>query len=335
MICVIDHKNTHIRYQAGCLHIRYNKQGRKQAPLPINQLEQVIVYGNPVVETTVWRKLAEAGVVVVMLAARGKPEAAMLGSGLAVRLPLRRMQHRIADDSGKSVAMARWFVAGKFRSYLLPLDSLVRLYKPDMGDEEQFRQRLDRAGNQLDQATTVSELMGIEGRLARAWFRLLAKALPAKFHFTGRNRRPPLDPVNSLLSLGYTMLLSEVRQILLCEGFDPSLGFLHQEHPGREALALDFLEIFRAGIDDFILNWLHTTPFDKRSFYYRADEGCRLAKATRPLFYQAWAQQREQWPAIFDSMKDRDPVPLRERLLGRTAASRAFMRSISAGGEEQ
>ena len=323
MICVIDRKETTIHYRAGCLLLRHREE--KIRSLAINQIEQVVVYGNPLAETAAWRNLAEAGVPVVMLATRGRPQAAMLGSGLAVRLPLRRMQHRLADRAGACLAMAGWFVRKKLRGYHLPLNILGRHYALPADVRDRFHDRLRLAAHHLDHATTVSEVMGVEGGLAQAWFALLADVLPGRYRFTGRTRRPPRDPVNSLLSLAYTLLLSEVRQALLIEGFDPSLGFLHQEYPGREALALDFQEIFRPAVDAFVLRWLHKTPPGRSSFYYRREEGCRLAKTTRPIFYQAWARQREEWPRYDSDGKPEQRAPIRELLLGQTAAARQYM----------
>ena len=326
MICVIDRKKTTIRYRAGCLNLY--RQEKMVRSIPLNQLEQVVVYGNPLAETAVWRNLAASGVPVVMLAARGQPQVAMLGSTLAVRLPLRRMQHRLAERADGCLAMAGWFIRKKIASYTLPLATLVRQYGLKTEEQERFIDRLELAGHHLDHAATVSEVMGVEGGLAQSWFNLLARVLPARFRFTGRNRRPPRDPVNSLLSLGYTLLLSEIRQVLLMEGFDPSLGFLHQEYPGREALVLDFQEIFRTGVDDFVLRWLARTPLDRSAFYYRRQEGCRLAKATRPLFYQAWARQREEWPRYNGDGTPEQRAPIRELLLGQTAAARGWMTTL-------
>jgi CRISPR-associated protein Cas1 len=137
--------------------------------------------------------------------------------------------------------------------------------------------------------------MGLEGQLAHAWFVLLAHSLPYQWKFAGRNRRPPRDPVNALLSLSYTLLSSEIHQLVIASGLDPSLGFLHQDTPGRESLMLDFMEIFRSGVDSFVLQWLAESELDESSFYYREEEGCRLSKQLRPLFFKAWSQQRYQW----------------------------------------
>jgi len=326
MICVIDRKETTVEYRAGCLYLR--KKGKKVQPIPINQLDQLVVYGNPLVQTAVWRNLAAAAVPVIMLSVRGKPQCAMLGSGLAVRLPLRRMQHRLADHAQARVEMARWFVSRKFRGYCLPLAFLSEAYRLSRTVEETFCSQRERAGHQLQMAVSVGEIMGIEGKLAHNWFELLTEVLPEDLRFKGRNRRPPRDPVNSLLSLGYTLLLSEVRRTILTEGFDPSLGFLHQDYPGRETLALDFMEIFRTGVDLFVLQWIRATSLDSASFYYRKSDGCRLSKRTRPLFYQAWAGQKEEWPRFTAFGDESEPRPLRELLVGQTARAREFMEQL-------
>ncbi len=320
MICVIDRKGTSLEYRSGCLVVR--QKGKKSSTIPINQLEQVVVYGNPLVQTAVWRNLADASIPVVMLSSRGREQAAMLGSGLAVRLPLRRLQHRLADNPEAEVAMARWFIQRKFQSYTLALVALKAGFKPDHSAIENFLERRERAELLLSKADSVAGIMGREGSLANDWFKLLTAALPAHLRFSGRNRRPPQDPVNSLLSLGYTLLLSEVRQTILMEGLDPSLGFLHQDYPGRESLALDFMEIFRTGVDDFVLRWITSSSLDSSSFFYRKENGCRLSKSIRPLYFQAWAEQREAWPR-FDSTGERGQRrPIRELLLGQTARAR-------------
>lgn len=326
MICVIDRKDTTIEYKAGCLYIRQGKKQRR--PLPINQLEQFVVYGNPLVQTAVWRNLAEASVPVLMLSSRGKPQTAMLDSGLAVRLPLRRLQHRLADIAPAATELAGWFIQRKFASYPLATHLLTTEYHLPESAKKRFNGQRGKAISRLHHAEHVGQVMGAEGYLAHAWFELLSANLPARFNFSGRNRRPPLDPVNSLLSLGYTLLFNEVHQALIIEGFDPSLGFLHQEYPGRTALALDFAEIFRTGVDAFVLHFLSHTPLDSSSFFYRKQDGCRLSKATRPLFFQAWAQHRENWPRYDSPDYTGQQAPIRELLLGQMAEARKYMTTL-------
>lgn len=306
MLLVVDRKETTLRYQNQT--IRMEREGKETRTIPIRQLEQVVVYGNPLVESSVWRALADAGVPATLLPGRGQSGHAVLGAGLAVRLPFRRMQHRFANDSELRLAVARYFVQQKLLGYLLPLRTLNALYPVDLKANNAFSLSLVDTTNKLRAATDVSSLMGLEGQVAQSWFVLLAKSLPFKWKFAGRNRRPPLDPVNAVLSLGYTLMGSEVRQAVVSQGLDPALGFLHQDYPGRESLVLDVTEIFRAGVDDFMLRWLYSAELDEGSFYYREDTGCRLSKAARPSFYQAWGAARYRWPRPFETGGEYDLV---------------------------
>lgn len=123
MIFIIDRRESTLRYKAECLYLE--RKGKKTQQIPIRQLEQVIIYGNPVIESAALRSLADADVPVLMLPARGKLQVAMLGSGLATQLPGRRLQHRLASDPAWLTAMAKWFIAAKFRSYELPLVTVL------------------------------------------------------------------------------------------------------------------------------------------------------------------------------------------------------------------
>lgn len=296
MLLVIDRKETTVRYQTGVLRIERPDEPAKT--VPIQMLEQVVVYGNPLIESTVWRALATAGVPAVLVDVRGKQQHAFLGAGLATTLPLRRLQHRCADDAGKQLAVAAYCVQQKLHSYALPLNTLETDYAVDAARLESFRQQVAQTLLKLPQATSINSLSGLEGQIAAAWFALLATALP-QWGFKGRNRQPPRDPVNALLSLAYTLMLGEVRHAVLQLGFDPALGFLHQDYPGRESLPLDLLETFRATVDHFVLTWLLHTRLDQGSFYYREAEGCRLSKTIRPAFYAAWASLRQHCPRPF------------------------------------
>ncbi|WP_020559170.1 CRISPR-associated endonuclease Cas1 [Thiofilum flexile] len=112
------------------------------------------------------------------------------------------------------------------------------------------------------------------------------------------------------------------------------LGFLHQDYPGRDSLALDMLETFRANVDTLVLEWLQQTPLDKSSFYYNESEGCRLSKATRPLFYAAWARWRQDCPRPFAATKDAEHWPrasLSEIINGQVIRLREQLKQVDEG----
>lgn len=327
MLLVIDRKETTVRYTTGALRIERPDEPAKT--IPIQMLEQVVVYGNPLVESAVWRALADAGVPAMLVDVRGKQQHAFISSGLATTLPLRRMQHRCADEAGKQLSVAAYCVQQKLRSYTLPLQRLQTLYGISASRTQAFQQQVAQTLLKLPTASSINSLSGLEGQVAAAWFALLAEALP-QWGFKGRNRQPPRDPVNALLSLGYTLMLGEVRHAVLQAGFDPALGFLHQDYPGRESLPLDVLESFRAIVDAFVLSLLHSAPLDKDSFYYRDTEGCRLSKAARPVFYATWANLRQHCPRPFadDAGSDWPHATLSEIINGQVMRLREQLKSV-------
>lgn len=334
MMLILDKRDTVIRYETGSLRIERN--GERLQRIPIKQLEQVVVFGNVTAESNVWRYLADASVSVVLMASRGTPKTAFIHGSLATQLPFRRLQHSDANNTETALIHARHFVGLKFQSYALSLQTLTDYYKVDEEALNGFLNQQQTTLKKLNDTDSVSSLMGLEGQLAHAWFVLLAHSLPYHWKFAGRNRRPPRDPLNAILSLCYTLITSEVHQLLIASGFDPSLGFLHQDTSGRESLVLDFVEIFRSGVDSFALEWLAEAPLDETSFYYREQEGCRLSKAARPQFFKAWSQYRYDWPrpilttdSPVESIEEWPRANIREVINGQIMQWRELFRQIN------
>ncbi|AGA89196.1 CRISPR-associated endonuclease Cas1 [Thioflavicoccus mobilis 8321] len=330
MILVVDRRDSVLRHDSGVLCLE--REGGETRRAPINQLELVVVYGNPLAETAVWRKLAAAGVPTVLLPVRGRDGAAVLGNGLATQLPLRRLQHRRAAEPARALELARWILAQKLASYDLPLQPLRRRHGADEAACAGLLRQRDRTLAALATARSRDELMGLEGQLAHAWFALLAKRLAPAWGFTGRNRRPPQDPINALFSLGYTLLGAEVHQGVVAAGLDPSLGFLHQPVPGREAMVLDLTEPFRSAVDHFVLDWIAVDGPRQADYYYREADGCRLSKTARPGFFQAWASYRHHWPYAvrLDPSADWPASTLREQIRGQIERLRSAMKTPEA-----
>jgi CRISPR-associated protein Cas1 len=317
MILIVDHREICMSYENNTLCIR--RPNEKLQRVPINLLEQVIVYGNPSIEMPVWRALSKAAIPTSLLSNRGSQEPAMLASGLTVRLSLRRLQFRCAEHAHCAIIIARWIVRQKFAAY----DLLLNRFTTEQ--QQPFQQQRTELIAKLNPADSIDKLMGLEGALAHTWFALLASLLPEKWRFTGRNRQPPRDPFNALLSLGYTLLMSDIRQILISEGLDPAFGFLHQPVAGREALTLDFTELFR-GTVDFAL-YLFLEQLSPEDFTYSHEHGCRLTKSARPAFYQFWAEFREHCPHI--NANDLDKVsctPLAQQIRGKVAIFRELLK---------
>ena len=124
---------------------------------------------------------------------------------------------------------------------------------------------------------------------------------------------------------------NELRQLLLSSGFDPALGFLHQQYPGREALVLDFSECFRAAVDSFVLQLLTTSQLTPESFYYRETEGCRMNKDSRSIFFKSWAQFRHYWPRTTQDLENQKTWPttsFAEQVRGQIAVLRDYIQKL-------
>ena len=156
-------------------------------------------------------------------------------------------------------------------------------------------------------------MLGLEGAAA-AYFRALAAAFPPALGFEGRNRRPPRDPVNACLSLGYTLLHGDAVREAAVQGFDPMIGVLHEIAPGRESLACDMVEPLRALVDRFVVE-LFRGDHLRADGFSRKGAGCLLGKAARKTFFTRWEEE---------------VAPLTRRLL--TRGLRDLGEAVMAGG---
>ncbi len=152
--------------------------------------------------------------------------------------------------------------------------------------------KVHRAASETEQMTSLDSLRGKEGDAAARYFPLLGALLPAGFQFDGRNRRPPRDPLNALLSFGYVLAGNELQSLLDGMGFDPYLGFFHQIDYGRPSLALDLLEEFRAPlVDSFSLNLLKLRILDRDDFRSTPEGGVLLGRESMKLYFPAYEKE--------------------------------------------
>lgn len=145
----------------------------------------------------------------------------------------------------------------------------------------------------LERLLTIESIRGIEGAAGSAYFSGYSAILPAALDFTGRNRRPPRDPVNALLSLGYTLLHGECQMAIESVGLDPWLGFYHEPSHGRASLACDLAEPYRWRVDE--LAWDLTRKENLGAPHFATRDGaCLLTKEGRAIYYPAWENRVQQ-----------------------------------------
>jgi CRISPR-associated protein Cas1 len=204
---------------------------------------------------------------------------------------LRRAQFAMAESAGFGLALARRLVAGKIRNQRVMVQRNHR--EPPAVVLGEMRKMAERA----ESAASMESLLGIEKNGARLYFGQFAGMLKNEegealsgfaFDFEKRNRRPPRDPVNALLSLAYSMLAKDFTVACYAVGFDPMVGFYHQPRFGRPALALDLMEPFRALVaDSAVLTAVNTRMVGERDFV-RAAGSVALTPAGRKGFFRAY-----------------------------------------------
>lgn len=263
--------------------------GERRGQVPIKLIDRCIVHGAQTrLDSGVLLKLAEAGVPVVLFSPRiGRRVALLLGPRHNDAAPRLAQALRVTDEAW-SLAWARELVRAKLRRQ----HRLILAWMAARPDARKplfdAAQTVDDLLGLLDQAENADALRGMEGLAARASFEALAAVVPPELGFAGRNRRPPRDPVNVTLSLGYSLLHVEAVQALHIAGLDPLLGFYHRPAFGRESLACDLIEPLRPAVDRWVWECLRSRRL--RLEHFSKDRGaCLLGKAGRAAFYAEWA----------------------------------------------
>ena len=225
-------------------------------------VSQVCLYGSVLVSAQALRELTVRGIPVCHFSYGGWFHALTAGF-VHNNVQLRIRQFAVAADPQQSLRLARWFIAGKIRN----ARTLLRRHLSDGGvseaaelveaavvpaDRRPVLEQLQDYRRRVEQAGSAETLLGLEGLAAKAYFQHFFGLLRGRFEFdvAGRNRRPPRDPVNAVLSFMYSLLVKELTVVLQSVGFDPLLGFLHRPRFGRPGLALDVAEEYRPLIAD-------------------------------------------------------------------------------------
>lgn len=233
--------------------------------VPCHKIQAVLIFGNVQFTTQAVHELFEHGIEMAILTRTGRL-VGQLTSPATKNIFLRIAQFKKFEDPGFRLCFARTIVAAKIANGL----NLVRLFaynhpETDFAPETgAMKDQIRHAG----EADGLDRLLGIEGSAARFYFEALGKMIRGQFGFPGRRKRPATDPVNAMLSLGYTMIFNEIAALLDGLGFDPYLGFYHSPDYGRASLAADLVEEFRAPVvDRFTLNLINNRVFSEADFH--------------------------------------------------------------------
>lgn len=292
---VVDRRGSTLSCQSGALLIRMPET--KPQSIPLRMVSRLVLQGASQLDSGLLTQLAEHGISLLALPGRGQRRSAFLfgvGHGDAQR---RLGQYHLVTEPETQLAWARTVV-------VLKIGNSRRLLSQAIAERPDQRLVLRTACRQLAamarsarEATTVTALRGMEGSAAAAFFRAYAALLPASAGFAGRNRRPPRDPANAALSLGYALLHGDALRALSQAGLDPLLGFLHQPYHNRESLACDLVELGRANIDRLVWR-LFAEQQLRQEMFSREGNAVLLRKPARSVFFRAYesaARQHRHW----------------------------------------
>jgi CRISPR-associated protein Cas1 len=286
-------------------HLIVRKDGAELQRVPIAAVRQVVVFGHVQLSTQALECLATLGVPVVYMTGYGRFVAA-LTPAVTKNVQLRINQFRLFGDPQRALALAKAVVRAKVVNQRALLMRSLRSRTVDepaagaegvRGSDEPAARDMAELLHRLERITDPAVLLGTEGQAAALYFsqfnRMLKAPAPGSgFDFKARNRRPPRDPVNALLSFAYAMLLKDCFSALCTVGFDPYYGFFHASRHGKPSLALDLMEEFRAVIaDSVVLTLVNNGSLTPKDFLvYR--EACQLTEEGRKRFFQAYEQRK-------------------------------------------
>ncbi len=284
--------------------------------VPLVEVGSVSLFGNAHISTQVMRMLLMRDTPIFYLSYGGW----LNGWARSVNdhsLDLRIAQHDVAKDDTRSLEMARGFVEGKVRNQR----TMVRR---SLGDRAtHVLQALSFLLHRVRRAKSADELLGIEGMAAKYYFEAYGEMIgfATGFEVVGRNRRPPTDPTNAMLSFGYSMLAKEAVSAAIAVGFEPGLGLYHRLRPGRPSLALDLMEEFRPLVVDSTVLTLINTREIRASHFDRRGRAVALTSEGRRTFIGAIERRLRSsivHPTFGYHVTYRRALNVQARLLART-----------------
>ncbi len=262
-------------------------EGETLVDLPAAKVLRVFVFGNVSLTTPAIAYLLREGKEVAFLSSRGRYYGRLISSESKNPM-LRRAQLRATDDERTRLGLSRHLVLAKLRN------QRRILHRRPGGKASLAAAEITALIEKAENTGSLPALRGMEGLAARAYFRAFGELLDS-MPFTGRQRRPPPDPVNSLLSLGYTLLTYEAFSAVASVGFDPYIGFFHTDTYGRPSLALDIMEELRpVVVDTLVLGVLNRGQIRKEDFELGEEDGRPIAlleDAARKRFLALYEQR--------------------------------------------
>lgn len=276
-----------------------NRDKQIVARYPLHTLQNIVTFSYAGASPALMGACAQRQIGFAFCTPRGKFLARVCGSS-AGNVLLRRTQYRAADDPAQSCQISRTMIFGKLYNARWSIERTRRDHALRVDED-----RLSEASRQIHallpqvrEETSLERLRGLEGVGANAYFGVLDDMILRDkdiFFFRGRNRRPPLDAMNALLSFAYSLLAHDCASALESVGLDSYVGFLHRDRPGRTSLALDLMEELRPCMADrFVLTLINNRMIHADDFHQTESGTVLLTDAGRRIFIKSWQEKKKE-----------------------------------------
>lgn len=264
--------------------------------IPVINIESIVTFGYMGVSPGMMKLCTDSGISLTFLSPHGRFISRVQGTTKGNVL-LRKKQYLLSDDEAWSLHVAQLMIGGKIQNYR----NILKRYIRDYGENEEINRAvlaLEHAKREALMAQDKASLIGYEGKASNVYFEVMPVLIlnqKMDFPFNGRNRRPPKDAVNAMLSFAYTLIANDVSAALETIGLDPYVGFLHTLRPGRSSLALDMMEELRAYLGDrFVLSLINKRQITAKDFLSQGDNGIVMTDKGRKIFISAWQSRKRE-----------------------------------------
>ena len=275
------------------------KDDREALRMPLLNLEGIVTFGYTGASPALMGACAKRNISLCFMTANGRFLARSVGE-VRGNVLLRKQQYRVSDDEIQSLLVAKNMISGKLYNSRWVIERAIRDHGMRL-DADKLKRASDFIKNSISAVNScgsLDELRGIEGEGAARYFGVFNDLIlqqQADFVFNGRNRRPPLDRINALLSFVYTLLANETASALETVGLDPYVGFLHRDRPGRISLALDVMEEFRPVMADrFVISLINKREVNKKGFTVQENGAVIMDSQTRKTVLNAWQERKRE-----------------------------------------
>jgi len=267
--------------------------------IPLHNLEGIVAFGYTGASPALMGACAKRNIALSFMKQSGRFLARVVGE-VRGNVTLRRSQYRIADNLEQSNKIATNFIIGKIYNTRWVIERATRDHaiRLDVNKLKDVSKALANSLKLVEESQNLEQLRGFEGEAASQYFSIFDDLIlqqKESFYFRCRNKRPPLDNVNAMLSFAYTLLANDVAAALETVGLDPYVGFLHRDRPGRVSLALDMMEELRSVYADrFVLSLINKREINADGFIQKENGAVVMNDDTKKCILKAWQSKKQE-----------------------------------------